>query len=38
MQDIPEVNAKDWQDVCLSKYRGMLDYFGKKIATEALAR
>ena len=37
MWDIPDVTAKDWQSVYLSKYRELLDYFGKKIA-EALSR
>ena len=31
------MTAKDWQSVCLSKYRELLDYFGKKIA-EGLSR
>ena len=31
MYDIPDVTAKAWQSVCLSKYRELLDYFGKKI-------
>ena len=26
------MTVKDWQSVCLSKYRELLDYFGKKIA------
>ena len=30
-------NAKDWQSVCLCKYRELLNYFGKK-AAEALLR
>ena len=29
--DHSDVTAKDWQSVCLSKYRELLDYFGKKI-------
>ena len=37
MYKIPDVTAKDWQSVCLSKYRELLDYFGKMIA-EALPR
>ena len=37
MQNIPDVTAKDWQSVCLSKYRELLDYFGKKIV-KALPR
>ena len=37
MEDMPEVTAKDWQGVCWSKYRELLDYFGKNIA-EALPR
>ena len=32
MQDFPDVTAKEWQSVCLNKYRELLDYFGKKIA------
>ena len=35
MQDIPEITAKNWQEVCWSKYRELLDYFSEKIA-EAL--
>ena len=30
-QPSPDITAKDWQCVCLSEYRGLLDYFGKKI-------
>ena len=37
MLDIPEVTAKDCQGACWSKYRELLDYFGKKIA-EALPK
>ena len=29
--DICHVTAKDWQSVCLSKYRELLDYFCKMI-------
>ena len=36
MWDIPDV-TRDCQSVCLSKYREVLDYIGKKIA-EALPR
>ena len=34
----PDVTAKDWQSVCLSKYRELLDYFSKKIAEDCLGK
>ena len=37
MEDIPNLTAKNWQSVSLSKYKELLDYFGKKIA-EALPK
>ena len=37
MYEVPDVTAKVWQSVCLSKYRELLDYLDKMIA-EALPR
>ena len=31
MWDISDITAKDLQSICLSKYRELFDYFGKKI-------
>ena len=31
-KDVPDVTVKDWQSVFLSKYRDLLDYFGKKLS------
>ena len=30
MEGISDLNAKDWQSVCLNKYLELLDYFVKK--------
>ena len=37
MSDIPDVTVEDWQSVCLSKCRELLDYFSKKISMSRFA-